>query len=463
LSHDTLTSRDLAVTVSLRVERGAFADVALHQALRDNAVTANVRDRATALAYGAVRLRNRCDYLLAPLLSRRLNRLDALLRAVLRVGAFELLFADPRPPEMIVDGCVELAKTRGHAGLASVANAVLRQVAAHREQWRDAPPDLSPESDLVGWLTHWASLPPWLAMRWASRWGPTVARELGEAANVEPALCLRVEPRHAGREEALARLRAAGYHAEPGQLSPHAVMLSAPGAVTQLPGWDEGWYTVQDEAAMCLAPLSGARPGDRVIDLCAAPGGKAMQLAAMVGPEGRVVAVDRNPERLARVEETARRLGVGNVELLAADARELPGRVAPADVILLDAPCSGSGTLARRADVRWRLGERRLAETTALQRELLSAAALLLRPGGVIVYATCSLEREENEGQMEWLAETHPELTPDGALSAAPDGAAETPPPGWDEARAWATLLPAAGRHDGFFVARRRAAAEGAR
>ncbi|MBI5832931.1 MAG: 16S rRNA (cytosine(967)-C(5))-methyltransferase RsmB [Armatimonadetes bacterium] len=425
------SSRRVAVEVVARCEQGAFAERVLEQALA-RAKYPHWSTRATALAYGTLRLRARLDAVLGPFLSRPLAEVDAPLRAVLRVGAYELLFADHVETAQAVHALVELAKDEsrgGHVGLGSLTNAVLRKLVANADQLRVEPPGLSIDQRLEGW---W-SLPRWVAERWVRRWGEEGALELAQAAGTDPHVHLRVNRCRTDREQLLARLTEAGVRARPSALSPWGVLISG-GQPERLPGFAEGWFTVQDEASVAIAELTGAQPGLRAIDLCAAPGSKATQLAEM-GAE--VLACDIQRKRLARVDESALRMGL-TIETLVADARELPGKVEPADIVLLDAPCSGTGTLARRPDLRWRLDDERLAEVQRLQRELLAAAARLVKPGGVLVYSTCSLEPEENDEQMTWLAQVGSELLPDGPADV--------------------TLKPVAGQHDGFFMARRRRA-----
>lgn len=439
------SSRAVALAVVEAVESGSHADVALARALAAARLTGGPAARATALAYGTVRLRGRCDYVLGPLLSRPLDRLEPRLRSVLRLGAFELLWADKVTVPAAVHELVDLAggPRRARAGY---ANAVLRRLADQADSQRTPPAELDSPARLTDRLVHWESHPRWLVDRWRRRFGAETCRHLCEAGNREPALHLRVNRLRTDRETLLARLREAGCQAEPGPLSPVAIRLAG-GAPEALPGWTEGWFTIQDECAMLVAPVGEPAAGGRVLDLCAAPGGKATHLAELMANTGSVLAVDRDPERLARVDQAAGRLGLSCVTTRAGDAAGLVGEVEPAELVLLDAPCTGTGTLARRPDLRWRLTGARLREAVARQRDLLRVAAELTRPGGVMVYATCSLETEENEQQMEWFDQQWPAFAPDPEVAG--------PPPGWDRDAASALFLAGDG-HDGFFVARRR-------
>ncbi|MBI2301951.1 MAG: methyltransferase domain-containing protein [Armatimonadetes bacterium] len=431
------SSRAVAVAAVAAVEAGAFTDAALRDALADAELESGAAARATALATLAVRLRQRCDLVLQPRCSRPVEELDPWLRATLRVGAVELLWTDRHHTPSAVHGLVEVAKQTGRRELAGFANAVLRRIAEQAERLRQPPDTLSFETDPAGWLTGWESHPRWLVERWLAAVGADAALERCRAGNREPSLAVRRNPLRVGPEAFDAALSAAGVAARRGALVPEAWVLPSSRDVTQLPGFAEGWFTVQDEAAMCIAPVTGVQPGCRVIDLCAAPGGKATHLAELMGDRGEVIACDRNAGRLSRVEETVRRLGLSCVRTRAADARALPKVLLQADAVLLDAPCTGTGTLARRADLRWRLHPDRLIE----------AAAALTRLGGVLVYATCSLEPEENEAQMSWLAERRPDLVPDADAQW---------PAGADREQAWARIEPSEAGWDGMFVARRR-------
>lgn len=342
---------------------------------------------------------------------------------------------------------MEIAKRRGHPRLAGITNGVLRNLVRQAHILRDPPAALRRADRLEEYLTHWESHPAWLVRRWLEIYGSETTKRLVAAGNREPRPHLRVNRLRTDRATLTAALREAGLAVEDTPLSPFGVKLDSPGAVPALPGFGDGWFTVQDQGAMVIAPVTDAVAGERVIDLCAAPGGKATQLAEQMRDEGEVVAIDVHPERVEQIVETAARLGLTCLTARTADARELVGELEPADVVLLDAPCTGSGTLARRPDLRWQTGPRRLRELIPLQQELLRSAAALTRVGGRLIYATCSLEPEENESQMAWF-----DANVEGFAPEQP----KAPPQGWDAARAQGLVLPMTEDHDAFFVARRR-------
>lgn len=345
------------------------------------------------LAYGVLRLRGRLDHLLRPLVRGGLERLDRDVMDILRLGAYQLLELDRVPPYAAVSDAVEMAKASAGRGAGSLTNAVLRRVS---REHADSCPFPERESDPVGYLATWGSHPRWLVERWLARAPLEEIERLVVYNNARPAMHLSVIDRP---EDALEQLRAAGIAAERVALAPASLridsseLLRALGLVRAI---------VQDPGAAAVLDYMALDPGSRVVDLCAAPGGKAALLAA----RGHAVfAFDVARTRLARILETRSRLDLPRLHVVQADSTRLP--LSRAEVILLDAPCTGTGTLARHPDGRWRLEAGDLEALAGLQRRLLDAAANALEPGGTLVYATCSLEPEENEEQVEEFLKRH--------------------------------------------------------
>ena len=388
--HDRLNvtaARRAALDILRAVRRGGLADRALARARAG----LEPGDRAwlQELVYGTLRLRGRLDHTLETRVRRGLEDLEPDVRDLLRLGAYQLLAMDGVPDYAAVSQTVELAKEAAPRA-SGLVNAVLKATA--REGWRPAPPY---EDDPVAHLTRWGSHPRWLVERWLACYGDG-ARVLVELDNARPDTYLR--PVGVPVAEALQALDAAGIGAEPVALAPDAIRLD-PGvdvaaALAAAPA------VVQDPAAGLVARYTAPPRGATVLDLCAAPGGKTLALAGESGV--RVVATDRSRTRLGRLLENADRLAaqVGRLPLLVAVADARAPATVPGDVVLVDAPCTGTGTLRRHPDGRWRVGPRDLETLAALQREMLDAAADRVRPGGLLVYATCSLEPEENEDQV---------------------------------------------------------------
>ncbi len=406
-------ARLLAVRVLDRVQRArAFADLSLHHHLAHSKLAAADRALATEIVYGTLRWRGRIDYLLEKLLERPMQQLEPVVASALRVGAYQLLFTDRIPASAAVDEAVRCVRALGVERATGIVNAVLRRLS--REHAEMPLPSLA--EDPLEHLTHSLSLPPWIAKRWLDRYGAEDAAALATASNAAPPLTVRANTRKITRDALLEELLPRFPEVEP---CPHArdgLRLGRKGDPQRDPAFLAGRFTVQDEAAQLVLGMLDPQPGDLVLDTCAAPGAKTTGIAERLQGSGAVLALDRNPQRLRLIARAARRLDLTGVHILERDATQglgdlptawldgLDGPEAPAagepllfDRILADVPCSGLGTLRRNPDARWRVGETVPRELARIQLQILKRAATVLRPGGCLVYSTCTLTPEENE------------------------------------------------------------------
>ncbi len=443
----TLT-RLLALRVLERVERSsAFADVMLHAHLGRSTLPAGDRAFATDLVYGTLRWRGRLDFLLSQLLDRDLEKLEPLVANALRLGAYQIVCSQRVPDSAAVDQTVRCVRAAGAERATGLVNAVLRRLAS--EHAGIALPAL--EKDPLGHLTHALSLPAWLAGRWLEIYGARDAAALAAAANQIPPLTVRVNRTRVSAADLLEELAPRWPEAEPCRLARDGIVLGHRGNPALDPAFLEGRFTVQDESSQLVVALLDPQPGERVLDACAAPGGKAGAIAERLAGRGEVLAVDRNGPRLDLVRRHVRRLGLGNVRGLERDVtKPLP----EGDLrrgfqrVLVDAPCSGLGTLRRNPDARWRVAPGDPARLAQAQLAILRNAASALRPGGVLVYSTCTLLPEENEEVVHaFLAESPGfELVPRSLLPA------EVQPVVGDDGLL--RCLPFRHGGDGFFAAR---------
>ncbi|MEO1002685.1 MAG: 16S rRNA (cytosine(967)-C(5))-methyltransferase [Cyanobacteria bacterium J06638_7] len=417
-----LASRRLAWQVLLAVAGGAYADLALERELQRSPLPPADRALATELAYGTIRQRLLLDAWLDALGRVPAARQPPKLRWLLHLGAYQLLFSERVPASAAVSTTVELAKRGGLGRLAPVANGLLRRLLRCRaglepparpgmEPWRG----LALPGPAAAALALRHSLPLWLAELLLEWLPPPQAEDFAQACNRPPSLDLRVNPRRCSREALLAALAAAGIPAEAlaGAGLEQALSLSVrPGDLRQLPGYGEGHWCVQDRTAQQIVPLLDPQPGERLLDACAAPGGKCTHIAERIGDHGQVWAVDRSARRLQRLQRNAARLGLSCIRTLAADAAELaelrPDWCGQFDRVLVDAPCSGLGTLARHADARWRLEPGAIGELVGVQQRLLEGVLPLLRPAGVLVVATCTVHPAENGELIDAFLAAHP-------------------------------------------------------
>jgi 16S rRNA (cytosine967-C5)-methyltransferase len=403
------SARERALHILWRIEvQGAFADRLLYAAATQSGLSDRDQALLQQLVKGTLQQRGALDATLERRLKSGLAALTPWIRNILRLGAYQVLFLDRTPPEVAVSESVELAKRYGHKGTAGLVNAVLRRIAAEAPQRPQAEAPQSAEE-----IAERHSHPLWLVRRWLAQIGPEETIALCEADNTPWPLCLRANTLRVDAAQLRERLAAEGVLAEPARYAAACLIvrqLPAGTRLHELASFRDGLFQVQDESAALLAQLVAPEPGEFVVDLCSAPGGKTTALAALMENRGRILACDLHENRLRLVRANCERLGIAIAAYHSGDAREV-ALDEPADRVLLDAPCSGLGVLGRKSDVRWNKREEDIARMAALQAELIHQAAALVRPGGTLVYSTCTLEPSENERVVEEFLEFNPAFT----------------------------------------------------
>lgn len=438
-------ARSCAHAVLRRVfEQGAYAD----RAFRSASAGLSGRDRQLArrIAYGAVQRKGTIDHFLQRLTGRPPERLDGAVLAALRTGAYELLWMAGAPDHAVVDDSVEMAKrARSHG--AGLVNAVLRRLSRERETLLGELEDSTPAAAAIA---H--SHPPWLAEMWWQELGAQEARALMAAANEPAETAVRANTLLGSVEAIETRLAAESpCHPAPGLLGiglPEGLVLDEPFDLARSGLWREGSLLAQSRAAMLVSRVLDPQPGERILDLCAAPGGKSTHIAALMGGEGEVVAVESDAGRCGQLREAIARARASTVVVEHSDATLPRPDGETFDRVLLDAPCSGLGTLQSHPDLRWRMTPERMRALAELQCKMLLAAAAAVSAGGTLLYSTCTISSAENERQIEAFLSTHPEFAvapPAGAAPLAVDGR-------------FLVTLPHRDRTAGFFVARMRRA-----
>lgn len=438
-------ARRLAFDALKEIYRGGFADVVLHRLLSQRALSAVDRPFATELVYGIVRRQRTLDALIDQLGKKKAHQQPLDLRIILHLGLYQLRFLTQVPESAAVNTSVELTKVAGKAKLSGVVNGILRQYI--RLQQSGADP-LELPSDRTPALAISQSYPDWMVALWQEQLGWEETAALCEWFNQPPAIDLRINPLKTSVEAMAQKFAEAGIAVQTLPHLPQALRLSQHvGSIKQLPGYDEGEWLVQDASAQLVSYLVNPQPGQVVIDACAAPGGKTTHLAELMKDEGLIWACDRTTSRLKKVHQNIKRLGLHSVKTFTGDSTAITRFEGQGDRVLIDAPCSGLGTLHRHADARWRQTPETVAELTVLQFQLLSHATTWLKPDGILVYATCTLHPAENEQVIQRFLEAHPDWQ---ILPPQPDepAAAYALPEGW--VKVWPQ------RHDmdGFFMVR---------
>jgi 16S rRNA (cytosine967-C5)-methyltransferase len=428
--------RQIAAEICADIRAGELLDPSFER--RVGGLDARDRRWTLELVAGMLRRRAWIDAVINDRVKGGLVRLDPDLIDLLRLGTYQLIGMDRIPAYAAIAQTVELAKRRHGRGAGGLVNAVLRRVDRERASLGVATP-----ADPIDSMALRHSHPRWLIARWVARWGAADTEKLLAANNVLAPVIVR--PYGVVREQLEASLESAGITVEDSPLVPDSLALSSGVALTELGAFRQGLFFVQDPAATLVVHYAAIPAGCTVADLCAAPGGKALELARTAGV---VLAGDRSAARAQRLRENARRVDAKNIIPFVGDARQIP--LTPVDVVLVDAPCTGTGTFRRHPDARWRLKVSDLAIMGALQRAILDSAAHAVRPGGLLVYSTCSIEPEENDAQVERFLADHPQFT----LEPPPEGA--VPADALDAGRL--RLLPQRHGVDGAFAARLRRA-----
>jgi len=441
--------RQLAFIALRDVHKGAYADVALDRVLQKVNLPDCDRRLVTELIYGSVRRQRTLDTLIDQLAKKKSDQQPQDLRTILHLGFYQLRYQERIPASAAVNTTVQLAKENGFSGLTGFVNGLLRQYIRLAEKIKKDPLQL-PENP-VERLGILHSFPDWMIQVWLEQLGLAETEQLCEWMNQSPTIDLRINPLCTSIEEVEAALQSADILVRRIPHLPQALrLIGSAGSIQKLPGFREGWWTVQDSSAQLVGHLLDPQPGEVVIDACAAPGGKTTHIAELMADKGKIWACDRTPSRLRKLQENSQRLNLQSIQICTGDSRHFSQFQNTADRVLLDAPCSGLGTMHRHADARWRQTPESVRELSGLQKELLTHTSTFVKAGGVLVYATCTLHPAENEQVISaFLAES-----PDWEIES-PKGL-ELPDSAYTTPQGWFKVWPHRQDMDGFFMVRLR-------
>ena len=446
----TLSSRQMALNVLLKLDfdRGVYISEVLDKQLKQSPASSQERGLATELVYGVTRQKLLLDHLIEQATKRTTEQQSPILLNILRLGLYQLRFLSHIPVQAVVHSAVDLAKTNKLQRLSTVVNGVLRNYLREQEKYEqtNSTEIIGLPEDPKAKLSILHSFPLWMVDLWWQQLGPEGCEKLLSWFNRTPHLDLRVNALRAERSQVQQALTTVGIRSQALEGLPHGLrLLDGPGAIETLPGYREGHWSIQDGAAQWAVIALDSQPGELILDLCAAPGGKTTYIAELIGNQGAVYAFDRHHARLRRLRENVERLSLTTVSIQPAIDILICAETFQADRILVDAPCSGLGTLHRHPDARWRRQFQQLQQTAALQGQILEKAATWLKPGGLIVYSTCTLNFQENEQVVADFLKIHPDWQLEGISTGPFLGQGEC------------TIWPHEQDLDGFYIARLRA------
>jgi len=445
-----MTPRAIAMHTLMQVARRAsFPDVLLDVYFKEHPAL-DPRDRAlvTELVYGVLRWQGRLDWIIDRHVNTSPKKISQSVRLILRLATYQLLFLDRIPAAAAVNEAVELTKASQPPHIVRFVNGLLRTISRKTSTLKEAVPEGSPEERLAMRYSY----PVWLIQRWLSRLGDEETAALCTASNQVAPICIRVNGLKTTVEEMAGSLRGLGFTVQPGNLAPEALHLrSIRTDLSSLLHYRAGDFQVQDEASQLVSHLVQPQPGERVLDVCAGLGAKSTHLAQLMENQGTITAMDNQGWKLTRLMENARRLHISCIAPLELDVRELSGVQDLFDRILLDSPCTGLGVLRRNPDIKWKVRPKDFYRLHLLQKQMLGKVAPLLKPGGVLVYATCTVSTEENETTLESFLSEHPQFYLESARPYLPAGCGSAV----NQAGALQTW-PHKHGVDGFFAARLR-------
>lgn len=438
--------RESAVRALEKIEDGAYSNLVLNQVL---AAKIEQRDRSliTELVYGVVQNKLRLDYIISEFSKTKIKKLSSVVLAALRVGVYQILFLDRVPDFAAVSESVNIVKKLKGQRIANFANGVLRSVSANKDNI--CYPDR--QRDPQGYISVFYSFPLWLIKRWIDFYGVGFTEELCKALNERPKMCVRVNTLKTKKGDLMLKLKEEGITSSEGLLMDEALYFREALPLHNLSSFKEGLFQPQDEGSMLVARLAGARRGETILDVASAPGGKASHIAQLMADEGEIIAWDIHPQRVELIKETCNRLGITIVKAKLQDALSPRSDLTESfDKVIVDAPCSGLGVIRRKPDIKWTKVPEDISSLAGMQLNMLSTVSSYVKPGGTLIYSTCSIDPEENREVVEKFLQCYPEFRFDDIEDLLPDSLRGNK----DGEKGFINLYPHIHDVDGFFIAR---------
>ncbi|TFE02713.1 16S rRNA (cytosine(967)-C(5))-methyltransferase RsmB [Jeotgalibacillus salarius] len=395
--------REAALHILDQIDKNqSYSNLLLNHAIKKFEISKKDTGLLTEITYGTIQRKMTLDYYLEPFLKKKI---EGWVRNLLRLSLYQMLYLDRVPERAAIHEAVEIAKKKGHKGIAGMVNGVLRSIQ------REGVRSLDEIEDPITKISIGTSHPGWLVKRWSEHFGLEKTKEMCERNLIAPIQTARVNLNRITREEAIEMLKEEGVEASESHIVPAAIRVKK-GNIAHTSAYAEGFITVQDESSMLVAYALNPVPGESVLDMCAAPGGKSTHIAECLNGEGEVLALDLHDHKIKLINENADRLKLKNVKGEAMDGRKLQEHYPDKefDRILVDAPCSGFGVLRRKPDIKYAKREQDLHSLARIQQELLASAVKSLKKGGTLVYSTCTVDKEENEGTVEKFLAGHPDI-----------------------------------------------------
>lgn len=409
------TAREVAMEILTKVEQQqAYSNLLLNQTLQKYKLERLETALTTEIVYGTIQRRNTIDYFLNRFVAKGIEKLQPWVRNLLRLSFYQIYYLERIPVHAIVNEAVNIAKRKGHKGISGMVNGILRNVERQKEKLT-IPENLAAAPRISLTYSH----PEWMVSRWIQQYGESTAEWICQANNSSPHVSVRVNAVKHNRDTLMEAMREENIHVQPSPLAKDGIIVEGVGNMAYTDWFTNGDISIQDESSMLVAQIVHPEPGMTVLDCCAAPGGKTAHLAEMMKNNGKVWANDIHPHKQKLIDEQAKRLELNCIETLVSDAQHLSRKFSPQsfDRILVDAPCSGLGVIRRKPDLKWTKQESEIKQIPDVQLQILSTASKLLKPEGILVYSTCTLEYEENQGVIEAFLQKHSQFELDPSIT----------------------------------------------
>lgn len=401
--------RETILTILVKIDsKQGYINILLNKSLDKNKISTRDAAFINEITHGVIRNRNKVDWALSQFSTKSLSETPILIRNILRMGVYQLLFLDKVPDYAVCNESVQLAKKYGNPGIAKFVNSILRNIIRNRENIRW--PDKEKETALH--ISTIYSHPLYIVERWLKRFGFADTVKICQANNKIPPLVIRTNTLKISRSDLKKILEKENIKVREGIFTEEALYIKGLPNITKFPAYREGLFQIQDEASILVSHLLDPSPGESVIDVCSAPGGKTTHLAQLMTNKGSIMAMDSNKSRLIMVKNNCRRLGIDIVKTQQNNGTILDNNyLRAADKVLVDVPCTGVGVIRRKPDLRWQTYDsKRFKQLSELQGKILDTTSNYLKIGGRLVYSTCSTETEENEEAVSRFSETHPDF-----------------------------------------------------
>ncbi len=441
--------RETALKVLYEINKsGAYSNIALNKYLEGGELSNLDKAFITELVYGTLKWRLSIDHIIDQFSSVKIKKLSPWILNILRLGVYQLVYMSKIPESAACNESVNLAKRYGHSASSRYVNAVLRNVARSGE--KIAYPDRS--KDLTAYLSVKYSHPEWMVKNWLERFGESFTEEFLKSNNEAAPLTVRINTLKTDKEGLANALKNEGFETMPAKHIDSALTIDNPSSLAKMEAFVKGLFQVQDESSMMVGKVLDPKPGEFVVDVCSAPGGKATHIAEIMENRGQVVARDIHEHKIRLINEAARRLGIDIIETEVFDASEQDTKlIGKADRVLVDAPCTGLGIIRRKPDIKWTRTINDLNEIVKLQKKILSVSSKYVKPGGVLVYSTCTIEPQENEELVKEFLKDNEDYSLEDISELIPDGLAKDTAKG-----GYIQLYPNIDGIDGFFISRMR-------